>query len=113
MTGSFRETVEFGMREVVDGSDKMRLVLSGELDLAVAAMLGDRLRQLRKAGQDVRLDLGELEFIDSSGLRELIIALEESRSDGWRLDIDPQVSKAVQRTIEMAGLRSHLWPDNR
>jgi anti-anti-sigma factor len=111
MTGSFRETVDFGMREVVDDPDKVRLVLSGELDLAVAEMLGDRLRQLREAGCEVRLDLGELDFIDSSGLRELIIALTESRSDGWRLDIDPQVSAAVRRTVDIAGLHSHFWPD--
>ena len=44
MTGSFHETVDFQMREVPDDPDKVRLVLSGELDLAVAGMLGDRLR---------------------------------------------------------------------
>jgi len=113
MTGSFHETVDFQMRELPDDPDKVRLVLSGELDLAVARMLGDRLRQLRRAGCDVRLDLAELDFIDSSGLRELISALDESRSDGWRLDIDPQVSKAVGRTVDIAGLHSHFWPDSR
>jgi anti-anti-sigma factor len=111
VTGSFHESVEFRMREVFDDPDEVRLVLSGELDLAVAEMLGNRLRQLRDARCDVRLDLAELDFIDSSGLRELIVALEESRSDGWRLDIDPRVSDAVRRTVEIAGLRPHLWPD--
>jgi anti-anti-sigma factor len=111
MTGSFHETLEFRMREVVDDAGKVRLVLSGELDLAVAGMLRDRLSQLRKAGCDVRLDLVELDFIDSSGLRELIRALAESRSDGWRLDIDPQVSNAVRRTVDIAGLHPYFWPD--
>lgn len=111
MTGSFHESVEFRMREVFDDPEEVRLVLSGELDLAVAEMLGDRLRQLRDARCDVRLDLAELDFIDSSGLRELIVALEESRADGWRLNIDPRVSDAVRRTVEIAGLRAHLWPD--
>ena len=114
MTGSLHETVDFRMREVFDDPDKgVRLVVSGELDLAVAEMLGDRLRQLRKAGCDVRLDLGELDFIDSSGLRDLITALAESRSDGWRLDIDPRVSEAVRRTVDLAGLHAHFWPDGR
>jgi anti-anti-sigma factor len=113
MTGLFRETVDFQMREVFDDPDTVRLVLSGELDLAVAEMVGDRLRQLRKAGCDVRLDLAKLEFIDSSGLRELIGALAESRADGWRLDIDPQLSAAVRRTIDIAGLHSHFWPEDR
>jgi anti-anti-sigma factor len=111
MTGSFHETLEFRMREVFDDPGKVRLVLSGELDLAVAGMLEDRLRQLQKAGCDVRLDLVEFDFIDSSGLRELISALAEYRSDGWRLDIDPQVSKAVRRTVDIAGLHPYFWPD--
>ena len=111
MTGSFHETVDFRMREVFDDPDRVRLVLSGELDLAVAELLGDRLRHLRNAGCDVRLDLAELDFIDSSGLRELITAIADSRSDGWRLEIDPQVSDAVQRTVDLAGLHSHFWPD--
>jgi anti-anti-sigma factor len=113
MTRSFHETVEFRMREVFDDPDGVRLVLSGELDLAVAVILGDRLRQLRKAGCDVRLDLADLDFIDSSGLRELISALAESRSDGWRLDIDPQVTAAVRRTVDIAGLHSYFWPEDR
>src|SRR5690242_17574815 len=100
MTGSCHESVGFRMREVFDDPDRVRLVLSGELDLAVAEMLGGRLRQLRMAGCDVRLDLAELDFIDSSGLRELISALAESRSDGRQLEIDPQVSKAVRRTVD-------------
>jgi anti-anti-sigma factor len=111
MTGSFEESVEFGMREVFDDPDRVRLVVSGELDLAVASVLGERLRQLRRAGCDVRLDLAEVAFIDSSGLRELIIALAESDADGWRLDIDPRVSDAVRRTVELAGLGAHLWPE--
>jgi anti-anti-sigma factor len=112
MTGSFQESVGFGMREVFDDPGAVRLVLSGELDLAVAEMLGDRLRQLGNGGYAVRLDLAELDFIDSSGLRELIVALAEAGSDGWRLDIDPKVSEPVRRTIELAGLNSHLWPDS-
>ena len=109
--GLFEESVEFGMREVLDDPGAVRLVLSGELDLAVADMLGDRLWMLGNAGKAVRLDLSELEFIDSSGLRELIIAVSESRSNGWRLAIDPQISELVQQTVELAGVRSHLWPD--
>ena len=111
MTGSFEESVAFRMRELFDDPDAVRLVVSGELDLAVAEMLGNRLRQLRNEGHAVRLDLSELEFIDSSGLRELIVAVSESRSNGWRFRIDPHLTEAVRRTVEIAGLHSHLWPD--
>ena len=111
MTGLFEESVEFGMREVIDDPGAVRLVLTGELDLAVADMLGDRLWMLGNAGNAVRLDLSELEFIDSSGLRELIIAVSESRSNGWRLEVDLQISELVRQTVEFAGVRSRLWPD--
>ena len=111
MTGLFEERVEFRMREVSDDPAAVRLALTGELDLAVADMLGDRLWMLGNAGNAVRLDLSELEFIDSSGLRELIIAVSESRSNGWRIEIDPRMTEQIRRTIELAGVRSCLWPD--
>ncbi len=109
MTGLFEERVEFRMREV-SGVEAVRLALTGELDLAVADMLGDRLWMLGNAGYAVHLDLSELEFIDCRGLRELIIAVTESRSNGWRIEIDPQMTEPVRRTVELAGVRSHLWP---
>jgi anti-sigma B factor antagonist len=111
MTRSFGETVDFQMREALDGPGAVRLVLGGELDLAVAEMLGERLRMLRNQGYAVRVDLSELEFIDSSGLRELIIAVAESQSNGSRLDIDPQITAPVRRTLNIAGLTSYRWPD--
>ncbi|HEY1519175.1 MAG TPA: STAS domain-containing protein [Solirubrobacteraceae bacterium] len=111
MTGSFDETIEFGMWTVFDDSDVVHLVLSGELDIAVAAMLGERLTMLRNEGHATRLDLTELDFIDSSGLHELILARSEARSDSWRLDIDPHITEPVRRAVELAGVHSHLWPN--
>jgi anti-anti-sigma factor len=112
MGGTFEESVEFRMREVFDEPGAVRLILDGELDLAVAEILGERLRILRDAGYSVRLDLGELDFIDSSGLLELIAALSAARADGWRLEIDPQLTATVRRTVEISGLRARLWPDD-
>lgn len=111
MTGLFEDSVEFRMREVSDDPQAVRLALSGELDLAVADMLGDRLWMLGNAGYAVRLDLSALEFVDCRGLRELIIAVSESRSKGWRIEVESQMTERVRRTVELAGVRSHLWPD--
>ena len=112
MGGAFEESVEFRMREVLDEAGAVRLILGGELDLAVARRLEERLRMLRDEGYSVRLDLTELDFIDSSGLRALIAAVSEARSDGWRLEIDPQLTATVRRTVEISGLRARLWPDD-
>jgi hypothetical protein len=51
MTGAFDESVDFRIREVFDDPVAVRLVVSGELDMAVAEMLGDRLWMLRNAGR--------------------------------------------------------------
>lgn len=112
MGSAFEESVEFRMREVCDEPGAVRLILGGELDLAVAEMLGERLRMLRDRGCSVRLDLADLDFIDSSGLLALIAAMSESRSNGWRMDIDPQLTDTVRRTVEISGLRACLWPDD-
>lgn len=60
MIGAFDETTEFGMRSLVDDSDVAHLVVSGEVDAAVAAMLGEQLRMLRTEGYAMRLDLASL-----------------------------------------------------
>ena len=89
-----------------DGHDYLRLI--GELDLASAPRLEDRLRQLRAAHAAVRLDLSELRFIDSTGLHVLIRAVQDSRRDGWRLEIDPDVSPAVRRLLQLINVEGFL-----
>jgi anti-anti-sigma factor len=50
------------------------------------------------------LDLSELEFIDSSGMRALLEAVKAAQADGWDLGVDPRLSHAVQRAFELTGL---------
>ena len=109
--GSPLETsVRFRMRERFDPDGALRLALSGELDMSVAQALADRLTRLRNEGYVVRVDLSRLEFIDSSGLRELIVAARP-RWDTARLEVDRRVSDPVRRVIELAGVHSRFWPD--
>jgi hypothetical protein len=74
-------------------------------------MLDDRLIKLRRKGRRVRLDLAELEFIDSSGLREPILAVAHAAWDGWDLEIDAHVSDIVRPVIQLAGVRTQCWPE--
>jgi anti-anti-sigma factor len=78
-----------------------RLALSGELDIASARQLRDRLRRLQQSGSHVRLDLSQLQFIDSAGVRPLAEALIESRADHWRLEVEPRMSHQVRRFIDL------------
>ena len=75
----------------------------GELDLSNAAQLEERL-----AGNiDTVLDLSELSFIDSSGIRVVIGAAQRARAEAWEFTVrNPQ--PAVLRVIKLVGLEQHL-----
>jgi anti-anti-sigma factor len=106
------ERMPFRMEEFFGEGHDLRLALVGELDLAVAEQLSDRLGELKKGGYAVTLDLSRLKFIDSSGLRELISAVTESRRDGWTLTIDEQLTDQVRRVIDLVGARAYFWPEH-
>ncbi len=86
-------------------------MLIGELDVAVIDHLSIRLRELRKGGYTVRLDLSGLEFIDSSGIQEIIREISDARRDGWQLGVEGPMTDQVARTVDLVGARAFLWPD--
>jgi len=65
----------------VRDTDGVRVCLRGELDLAGAPRLAEVLRTLRAARDPVLLDLDELSFIDMSGLRVVLAAVEDFADD--------------------------------
>jgi anti-anti-sigma factor len=83
------------------------LTLHGELDLAYADDLWSRLAGLRDRGEPVLLDLDQLEFIDSSGLRVLLQATQDSEGGEWRFHVT-RGSAAVARLLRGAGLEGRL-----
>jgi anti-anti-sigma factor len=101
----------FRLEERFERDESLRLMLIGELDVAVIAHLSMRLRALRDEGYRVRLDLSRLEFIDSSGIQEIIRAVSEARRDHWELEVDGPMTDQVARTVDLVGARAFLWPD--
>ena len=89
-----------------------RLTLLGELDLHTAPILGQRLNELGESAQSVRLDLSHLDFADSTGMALLVAAVEDATKHGWRLEVDPQLSPYVARTVELWGAAGHFWPED-
>jgi anti-anti-sigma factor len=82
------------------------LVLSGEVDLAVAPALresGTEMAKLVAPGR-LEIDLGDVTFIDSSGLGALISVRNASRQCGADLVL-VRVSPVVARFLELAGVR--------
>jgi anti-anti-sigma factor len=84
------------------------LRLEGELDLASAALLERELeRDEAVEASAVLLDLRELQFIDSSGLRTLFSAHERARQRRQRFAVTPG-SPQVQRLLAITRTGDHL-----
>ncbi len=98
------------MEEHATEAGAIRLGLVGELDVAGADRLHERLQALAQSGTPVILDLHRLQFIDSSGLGELVRAVTNARHDGRRLEIETALSPQVRQVIELLELRPILWP---
>jgi anti-anti-sigma factor len=83
------------------------LTVRGELDLASADEVANRLDDLRDAGEPVLLDLDELDFMDSSGLRMVLNAAEASNATGWQFTLTAGPEQ-VQRLFESTRVTERL-----
>lgn len=101
----------FRLEERFERDGTLRLMLMGELDVAVVDQLSTRLRELRKGGYPVRLDLSSLDFIDSSGIQKILREISDARRDGWQLEVDGPMTDQVARTVDLVGARAFLWPE--
>ncbi len=82
---------------------------TGELDIASAKTFEDELRRaLAGERSTVILDLGEVRFIDSTGLKALLMAVELSSMNGTRFAIWRELAPAVERTFEVTGMADRL-----
>jgi anti-sigma B factor antagonist len=94
--------------EVRREQDRAVLSLHGELDLASAPLLQGEIEDSEVAAAAiVVLDLQELEFIDSTGLRVLLSAQERSRERGQEFAITPG-SPQVRRLLSITRVDEHL-----
>jgi anti-sigma B factor antagonist len=93
----------FGVVEE-DGAAGERVVrLRGELDVATAPDLAGTLLKPRPAGERVVLDLGELRFMDSTGLSVLLRAEGAAREGNWQIVLRA-VPPNIRRLFEIAGV---------
>jgi anti-anti-sigma factor len=86
------------------------LALSGELDLASGGVLAEAIARACSAGAPrLILDIRELEFIDSTGLREIVAgkSLCDEHDCAFLLT---EGRPRVERVFEIAGLLELLAP---
>jgi anti-sigma B factor antagonist len=88
--------------------DMVRLALAGEFDLSNAAQVEDALKEIERERPSLLvLDLRELTFMDSTGLRVMVSADARARDDSRRLAV-VQGPESVHRVFRITGLDDHL-----
>jgi anti-anti-sigma factor len=97
------------LRESRQPDGTARLALVGELDLGSAALLERKLTELKRDGAGATLDLSELGFIDSTGLRILLRATREARRDRRRLAIERGLTPQVAKLFQITGADRVFW----
>ncbi|KOG31367.1 STAS domain-containing protein [Streptomyces resistomycificus] len=93
------------LRDTIDGITV--LTVRGEIDFQTVTALQDVLPPADEAsGPRMVIDLGEVTFIDSSGINALINAQQALPEQGWLRLARPR--PAVRRTLELVGLDSAI-----
>ncbi|HWC38362.1 MAG TPA: STAS domain-containing protein [Acidimicrobiales bacterium] len=96
-----KHTPTFGYS--VTGEDPVVLSISGEVDLATARDLSAVLDDLTLWNRSLVLDLGDVEFMDSTGIHVIEKVTADLQKTGGRLEIS-SVSDPVRRVFELSGM---------
>lgn len=89
-------------------AESTRIVLTGELDIATAPQLEQTLEPLLAQGDgDLLLDMRGVTFLDSSGLRVVLVASRTATAAGRRLVVDAGDGQ-VLRVIRLARVEDRL-----
>lgn len=90
----------------IDVNDDV-ISLSGDLDAHTAPQLDEAVNQLVRAGSKrIVLQMSEVGFVDSSGLRSMIRARNEG--GGERDVVIQSPSSATLRLLEITGMTDHF-----
>jgi anti-anti-sigma factor len=90
------------------GNGLVRVLLRGELDLSTVSKLQDELRRVEaEAPRVMVLDLSELSFLDSTGLRCVVRADERAREENRRFVLVKGPDQ-VQRVFAITRLDERL-----
>ena len=96
----------FGVDVEMLGDDRARLTPTGELDMLTAPLLQQRVDGFLAEGTSLVIDLSRVEFLDSAGLRALLLA--HGTGDVELCDPSP----VVLQTVEVAKVATMLLGDS-
>jgi anti-anti-sigma factor len=99
---------EFEVRREDVASGVTVLTPSEELDLSSVPRLEAAISDALESGSEqLVLDLSQLTFLDSSGLRLFLILSRRARSEGWQLTL-ARPSEPVETLFEITGAGPNL-----
>ena len=106
-SGAVMSIPTFGIN--VSSTDaRTRIAPSGELDIATTPALEQAIADATaKPGAELVLDLRELTFMDSTGLRTLAQTNARAEEDGFTLSI-VRGPRQIERVLEISGLGALL-----
>lgn len=97
----------FRLSEDAAGDGERVIRVRGELDIESAPELERALLRSRPAGERVVLDLAELKFMDSTGLRVLLRARAAADAGRWEINLR-NVPPIIRRLFDMTGVQAAL-----
>jgi anti-sigma B factor antagonist len=103
---------EFRLDTIGPAGDCAVLQVTGEVDLYTAPALRERIRELAASGAvHLITDLGQVDFLDSTGLGVLVGGLKRLREDGGSLALVINTPR-ILRVFQITGLTKALatWP---
>jgi anti-anti-sigma factor len=92
------------MVEITQEGDWIVVRLGGDIDMATAPVIGDRLSELRRLGyRNIRVDVALVGFMDLQGLNFLAGAYKSAADLGGTLTV-VNATPQVRKVFELAGL---------
>ncbi|MEX2655860.1 MAG: STAS domain-containing protein [Acidimicrobiia bacterium] len=88
--------------ETTERGHAVHVVVSGEIDIKTAPELEAAITD--RASDHLVIDVNDVDFIDSTGLRVLVVAKTRTGENGGSLVIVAPDGSAVLRTIRLAGM---------
>lgn len=98
---------EFKIRQRATGSS-VTLEVTGELDLSTGPVLTESIERLRREVTSLTLDLSDLTFMDSTGLRLLIELDQRAKGEGWKLVLIRPERATAAAVLKATGADSAL-----
>ena len=98
---------EFKIQHRAQGPD-ITLKVTGELDLSTGPVLAESVERLQRELKTLTLDLSDLNFMDSTGLRILIELDQRAKRDGWKLALVRPHQAAAAAVLSATGADSAL-----